>query len=380
MTAVVREQRLAGLRWIVVGGGRREVFRALGETAREDIRAVQEAMPERDALRRWVSTAEGGARLQQVLQATRTRYAAEVAELEALAEGAGADVDDLLLANLRGDLGTDDGTGCTDLAWRRSRSFVAHNEDGAPALDGRLMLLTLVIDGLPPVTVQWYPGFLPANTFTATGLGLVWGINHVQVVRPSPAGAGRHFVARALQCAPTLDAAAEHLRTHPSAGGFAYTIGERGSGRVAVVESAAGRVAAVEATAEEPLHWHANHLRHLRDAPDVPPAPRPGCESGHATADLGQYEESLSRGRALEKMHLGPREPSGDWFLEALTSAPLPHGVHRTAAGPDPLMTLCTVVADLTGDRLTVRGASGETAVLPLTDFSRGIATSARAI
>ncbi|MGW0710723.1 hypothetical protein ACWD4G_33010 [Streptomyces sp. NPDC002643] len=53
-------------------------------------------------------------------------------------------------ANLRGDLGTDDGTGCTDLGWRRSRSYVAHNKDGAPALEGRLMLLTLLIDATPP--------------------------------------------------------------------------------------------------------------------------------------------------------------------------------------------------------------------------------------
>ncbi|MDT7804486.1 MAG: hypothetical protein QOI78_7919 [Actinomycetota bacterium] len=34
-----------------------------------------------------------------------------------MAAGAGVPFDDLLLANLRGDLGSGDGTGCTDLAW-----------------------------------------------------------------------------------------------------------------------------------------------------------------------------------------------------------------------------------------------------------------------
>jgi hypothetical protein len=66
--------------------------------------------------------------------------------------------------------------------------------------------------------------------------------------------------------------------------------------------------------------------------------------------------------------------PSSAWFLTALTGAPLPYGVHRTAADGDPLMTLCTVVADLAGNRIVVRCPQGKTAELPLSDFARGIA------
>lgn len=370
MGVVVREQRLAGLRWLVVSGPRRDAFRALGETARADVRAVEEGMPEREALRRRIGTAEGAARLDRVVRATREQHPLECAELEALAEGAGVAFDDLLLANLRGDLGTGDGTGCSDLIWRGEHSFVAHNEDGAPALDGRLMLLTLVLDGLAPVTVQWYPGFLPANAFTATGHGLVWGINHLQVARPVPGGAGRHFVARAMQQAPTLDAALEHLRTRPGAGGFSYALGECATGRVVVAEAAGGRTAVVEATPAEPLHWHTNHLRHLPDALDT-------ADAGSSADSLGRHEESLARGRALGSLSTDGPEPSGAWFLNALTGAPLPHGVHRTATGGDPLMTLCTAVADLTADRVLVRGTRGDTAELPLSDFVRGIAPGA---
>ncbi|MFD9902992.1 hypothetical protein [Streptomyces sp. NPDC059063] len=56
--------------------------------------------------------------------------------------------------------------------------------------------------------------------------------------------------------------------------------------------------------------------------------------------------------------------------MGALTSAPLPHGVHRTAAGTDPLMTLCTVIADLSGGSVLLRHRDGRTAQLPLSAFT----------
>ncbi|MER6421049.1 hypothetical protein [Streptomyces sp. NPDC001137] len=51
--------------------------------------------------------------------------------------------------------------------------------------------------------------------------------------------------------------------------------------------------------------------------------------------------------------------------------------MHRTAAGTDPLMTLCSVVADLTDDRITVRGPVGKSAEMALSDFSQGRAGAA---
>ncbi|MFF4806132.1 C45 family autoproteolytic acyltransferase/hydrolase [Streptomyces sp. NPDC001351] len=377
MAAGIREQELAGLRWLVVSGERTEVFRALGRAARAEVHAVQDALPERSALHRWAATERGRIRVGRLLDATGAACGRELAELRALAAGAGADFHDLLLANLRGDLGVEDGTGCTDLGWRRTRSCVAHNEDGAPALDGRLMLLTLLVDGDVPVTVQWYPGFLPANTFTATGNGLVWGINHVQAARPADAP-GRHFVARALQQAPTLDAAVDHLRTRPSAGGFAYTLGDRAEGRVVVVESVAGRTAVVEADpVHHPLYWHTNHLRHLPEPADAPITAAAVNDGARAARSLGQFEESVARGKVLSALPVPAHDPGAQWFLDILTSAPLPRGVHRTAAGTDPLMTLCSVVADLTADRITVRGPAGKTAEMALSDFAQGRAYAA---
>ena len=106
--------------------------------------------------------------------------------------------DDLALLNLRGDLGlVDGGIGCSDLGWRRERSVVAHNEDGALEDVGRCALLTMTGTGRPPVTAFWYPGFLPANAFALTGDGLVWTVDHLPVAAPGP---GRAATSSAAGC------------------------------------------------------------------------------------------------------------------------------------------------------------------------------------
>jgi hypothetical protein len=151
MTVSIIERAAAGLRWVVVAGPRLAAFRALGEHTREEIFGVVENMPERQALERFAATSRGQSVLGRLAAETARTQPVEYAELAALAAGAGIDFDTILLANLRGDLGGD-GTGCSDLGWRRARSLVAHNEDGAPGLQGRFMLLTLAIDGEAPVT------------------------------------------------------------------------------------------------------------------------------------------------------------------------------------------------------------------------------------
>ena len=71
------------------------------------------------------------------------------AELAAFAAGAAVPFEDLALLNVRGDLGpVAGGIGCSDLAWRRERSVIGHNEDGAPENVGQCALLTLALDGV----------------------------------------------------------------------------------------------------------------------------------------------------------------------------------------------------------------------------------------
>ena len=356
MSVSLAEYRLGGLRWIVLNGPDREAFGALGEHVREELAALAEAWPVLPGLRRHVSGPPGRDLLAAVRRVTVESFPAEWAELAAFAAGAGVPFDDLALLNLRGDLGlVDGGIGCSDLGWRRERSVVAHNEDGALEDVGRCALLTMTGTGRPPVTAFWYPGFLPANAFALTGDGLIWTVDHLPVAAPGP-GAGRHFVGRGLQrSVRTVDEAIGYLRSHPSAGGFAYTIGDR-AGRVVSVEAAAGR--------------HRSHRSRSRPGPAaMAHQPRPLRLRHRAGGPRDERGPGRDAGRPRRP---GRPIPDPSWFLDVLTSPP-PGGV-RSDPGPDGrgLTTLCTLVADLTAGK-AVLAARGEPPVaIPLADLAEG--------
>jgi Acyl-coenzyme A:6-aminopenicillanic acid acyl-transferase len=355
MNVSLDEHRLGGLRWIVLRGPDREAFRALGEHMREEISALTRTWGLVAKLREHVSGPPGSERLARVRRASAQDFPAAWAELAAFAEGCAVPFDDLALMNFRGDLGpVTGGIGCSDLAWRRERSLIGHNEDGAPENVGQCALLTLALDGLPTVTAFWYPGFLPTNAFTVTADGLVWTIDHLPVASPGD-GAARHFVGRGLQrSARTLDAAVDYLKTHPSAGGFAYTIGDR-AGRIVNVEALARRHAAVEAGSPSgPLLWHTNHGRYL-----------PG-------ADPSAEGTSMARGQTLSTLAIPEQDPGPDWFLRILAEAPLPDGVRGDSAPGDPAITLCTFIADLTAGEAVIAARDEQPVTIPLSDLAEG--------
>jgi Acyl-coenzyme A:6-aminopenicillanic acid acyl-transferase len=354
MSVSLDEHTLGGLRWIVLRGPDPEAFRALGEHTRDEMAAITGAWPLFGRLREHVSRPPGRDRLDAVREASVLRFPEAWAELAAFAEGAAVPFDDLALLNFRGDLGTvAGGIGCSDLAWRRERSVIAHNEDGAAENVGQCALLTLALDGLPAVTAFWYPGFLPANAFTVTGDGLVWTIDHLPVASPG-AGAGRHFVGRGVQqSATTLDQVIDSLQTNPSAGGFAYTIGDR-TGRIVSVEAAAGRYAAVEVGPESgPLLWHTNHGRYVA-----------GC-------DASPSGTSTLRGELLDALAIPAEDPDPAWFLRILAEAP-PNGVRADPGPSSSGATLCTFIADLTADEAVLAARDHQPVTIPLQDLAEG--------
>jgi hypothetical protein len=355
MSVSLDEHKLGSLRWIVLRGPDLEAFRALGEHMRDDMAAITGAWPLLGRLRAHVSGPPGSDRLRAVRQASMLRFPEAWAELAAFAEGATVPFDDLALMNFRGDLGTvTGGIGCSDLAWRRKRSVIGHNEDGAAENVGQCALLTLALDGLPTVTAYWYPGFLPTNAFSVTADGLVWTIDHLPVAEPGT-GAGRHFVGRALQrSATTVDQVIDLLRTHPSAGGFAYTIGGR-TGRIVSVEAAAGRHAAVEVDPESsPLMWHTNHGRYI-----------PGCEASPSGS-------SGARGEILDALAVPAEDPEPAWFFRILAGASLPEGVRADPAPGRNATTLCTFIADLTAGEAVIAARDDQPVTIPLPDLAEG--------
>jgi hypothetical protein len=357
MAVRMTQRRLGSLPWLVVRGPATEAFACLGRHLRTEIAEVVAGLPALDTLRRQVAAEPGARRFAAVCQTTQARFPGPWAELAALADGAQVPLADLALLNLRGDLGhagpetTDDGTGCSDLAWRRDRAFIAHNEDETDFFAGRCALLTLELDDRPPVAVFAKAGFLPSNTFTVTGSGLVWSIDHLPAAVPGP-GAGRHFVARGLQSsASTVDQAVDYLREHPSAGGFAYTIGGP-DGRVVSVEASAGQHEWREIGADGPIGWHTNHGRYV------------------AGADAGPNGTSRRRGQLLAALHAPDSEPEADWFVRVLDGAP-PDGVRAVPSGTRRTTTLCTFVADLTGDKVTIVSRGSENVTVPLSSLTR---------
>lgn len=362
MTVTLEEQRLGALRWIVLSGPGTEAFRALGRHMRAEIRAVVSEWDYLAELRRHVAGPPGSEQLAAVSRASQAGFPEAWAELAALADGAGVPLDDLALLNFRGDLGIiGEGGGCSDLAWRRRESFIAHNEDDSEFFDGRSAMLTLALEGRPAVTAFWKPGFLPSTTFTVTGTGLVWAIDHMPAAAPG-ACPGRHFVARGLQqCAGPLDRAAGYLRDHPSAGGFAYIIGDP-SGRIVTVEALAGRHATAGIGPGDPLAWHTNHGRYL------------------AGADADPSGTSLARGEVLQALEVPAGEPDAAWFAGILAGAPPPEGVRADSAPGDSSVTLCTFIANLTTGEAVLLGRGGEAVTIPLAGLAEGRAGAQRTL
>jgi Acyl-coenzyme A:6-aminopenicillanic acid acyl-transferase len=355
MSVSLDEHRLGGLRWIVLRGRDLDAFRALGEHMRSEMAELAAAWPLPAKLRGHVSGPPGSDRFHAVRQASALGFPQAWAELAALAHGAAVPFDDLVLLNFRGDLGTvTGGIGCSDLAWRRERSVIGHNEDGAPENVGQCALLTLALDRLPTVTAFWYPGFLPTNAFTVTADGLVWTIDHLPVASPGT-GAGRHFVGRGVQrSATTVDEVIDCLRTNPSAGGFAYTIGDR-TGRIVSAEAAAGRHAAVEVGPESsPLLWHTNHGRYI-----------PGCEASLSGT-------SAARGEILDALSVPAEDPDPAWFLRILAGASLPEGVRADPAPGRNATTLCTFIADLTAGEAVIATRDDQPVTISLPDLAEG--------
>lgn len=346
MTLVVEHpDDVSGLPWTVLRGTRAEVMTGLGREHAGDIAALRAGAWWAGHVRRADGVAR--ARFDAVAASTRRLLPVESAELDDIARGAGVPARELWACNLRGDLGRD-GTGCSDLAVTAAGGVViGHNEDGDGDLRGRLRLITLDIDGDPAMTVVWYPGMLPANSFVTTTAGLTFGMDHVPVTQALTTGAGRHVVARHAQRRRDGDAARRALSDVPCAGGFAFDVADA-AGRVDLIENAAGRVA----HRQGPVR-HTNHLRLLDGT-------RPPLAVAGDDVWLG---ESRSRIAALHAASTDAATAD-----DVFTALRAPGVLNRS----DAIYTFSTMVVDTAADTVTVQG-SGPAWTGGLGAFARGL-------
>jgi hypothetical protein len=347
------EGRIGSLRWLGARGDSSAVFRALGERARHEISYVLERYPERSYLQTFAESPEGTQRLRGIVEATKRHCPTEWQELFSMAEGAGVPIDDLMLFNLRGDLGPTS-TGCTDIAWKAERALLAHNEDGLPIFEGMCFLVTLLIDGEEPVTAFWYPGLLPSNGFVIKGASVLWSMDHLSVAAPAVAP-GRHFSARRAQRAASLDESKATFAEISSAGAFAYTVGAVATQSIECFEAGGGRVStSVRADSDQPYLWHANSMRYLDEVAETPDA------------------ESAARSSRLAALSDQLRSPDSGVLLGLLTDSSDWPQLYRSAKSPDPLMTLCSMVCDMTSRSLAIAARGDATTAMSLSDLAEG--------
>ncbi|GAA3031429.1 C45 family autoproteolytic acyltransferase/hydolase [Microbacterium dextranolyticum] len=349
MSVVIeRRDAVSGMGWTVLRGARADVMRALGA---EHAALIEAQRADSDGgwsanVRR--SRGVAAERFAAVADSTRAALPVESQELDWIAEGADIAPDELWAQNLRGDLGRD-GTGCSDLSLLHGASVVlGHNEDGDAGLRGLLRLVTLDIEGDPSITVVWYPGMLPSNSFVTTSAGLSFGMDHVPVRVADLRGCGRHLVARHAQRQHSGAQARDALTRFGCAGGFAFDVADAEAGRVDLIENAAG----VRAMQEGGVIRHTNHLRVV--------------DGARGDLAVAADDEWLAESRARLAVLSDVSRNAAD--ADAVWGALRADGVRNLR---DDLFTLATAMVDTGADLVTVQ-AEGEPWRGSLGAFARG--------
>lgn len=280
---------------------------------------------------------EGQARYQHFLRINAARFPDYVAELEGLAEGSERGFEELFLVNMRGeyrDYLRSATVGCFDCALVTDDVvLLGHNEDGSPAFEDNLYLVHARITGKPAFTALSYPGFLCGNAFGFNSEGICFSCDNVRP-QETKVGVGRHFVARSLLEARSLDDAVGRATVSDRASGFGYSIGSIPERRVVYLEVSPG----------------AHHVREVR-----------GCYV-HAThyQELGSIEQvivasskaRMERASAILEEQ-GPLDAAG--VLSILgDDAHAEYPIYRTATPPDRGVTLNTALFDLDAQRLRI--------------------------
>ena len=204
-----------------------------------------------------LKTAEQTQRMRATVQA---QFPLIWQELEGMAEGLQAPVDEVFAWNCRGDLVRSTSDGCTTLAGRSAEGelIIAHNEDGFPQLREDCAIVSITPDVGLAFTSFAYPGSLCGHTFAVNEKGIVNTVNNIRAVH-RPDGMPRQILARASLNATTLEEAVTLLSATPRAGAFHHTLGQMGDSRLFSVEAtgSGSSVLALSATS-----GHANHVIH----------------------------------------------------------------------------------------------------------------------
>ncbi len=275
-------------------------------------------------------TAAGQARFKTYLELTKTRYPAYIAELEGLAQGAERPFAEIMLINLRGEYREFfhhlNMPGCSDCALLTDEvALIGHNEDGDPEFRENMYLVHAQINDKPAFTALSYPGFLCGNALGFNSNGICFSVDNVRPLATSP-GVGRHFVARSLLEATSLDDAVQRATIPQRASGFYYTLGSTTERRIIAIETAPTTHTAQEL---QGCYFHANHYQELDIQQMIEPS------SANRVESCATHWQSQPPTTATDVLSM----------LSDQSNPAFP--IRRSAAGDDDLATFCTTLFNL---------------------------------
>lgn len=331
------------------GGSHFEMGLAIGKRFTRQIGQGLDRYPFlREQLLPYHHGSEGQARYEHLLDLHRTRYPDYLSELEGMAEGAGRSFEEVFLVNMRGEYAgylRDIARGCSDCAVLGDEvALFGHNEDGSPAFRGNLYLIHAQIEGKPGFTALSYPGFLCGNAFGFNGAGVCFSIDNVRP-RATRIGVGRHFIARSLLEARSLEDAIGRVTVPERASGFSYTIGSIPERRMVHVEVApqAHHVREIQG-----VYFHANHYRELDGVEQIIDA------SSRARVERADAIVTEPPTASNQRRDGQPVFGAADILAVLGDGGHAVYPIYRTATPPDRNATLCTAMFDLDARRLRI--------------------------
>ncbi len=320
-----------------VSGGHYEVGLAIGS---HFAGAIHRFFDNYERLQRYFlpfyQTSTGMSCYQSYLDLHRDRFPAYLRELEGIADGAQRPFKEVFLVNLRGELsgllsivpgaGANAEEGCTDcLVLTADAALIGHNEDGSPAAASQMYVIKVNLNSGSTFAALSYPGFLPGNAFGFNAAGILHTADHV-APQPIKIGAGRHFLARSLLDAGTLEVAVRNITAPDRASGFNYNIGSLSDRKIFSVEVSPEQHHVHEVQGS---YTHTNHYIQLID------------EQQEITPSS---QKRLAHSRALSQT---AQKLDATYVLSVLGNETDPdYPIHRDASPPDDSATLCSALFD----------------------------------
>jgi len=320
-------------------GSHFEVGQAIGKTFRQQIRRTLANNADlQDTFLPFHHTPEGKRKYQRLIQLHRLRFPQYFSELEGISQGAGVSFEELFLVNMRGEY---------QIYVRRSKDFecstcslltadqalFAHNEDGSSIYHGQMCLVRIEVPRKPAFIALCYPGFLPGNAFGFNSNGICFSANSI-LPKGTVTGLGRHFIARSLFEARSLEEAVKLATTPGRASGFNYTIGSLKERRIINLEVSPSTYRLLEVKGS---FFHANHYIRLTEVDQLITL------SSRSRQKRG--EMILAEGLTKDKKGV----------LKVLRDHKVKdYPILRDGRPPDSGVTLVTALFDLDSKRLTI--------------------------